>query len=200
MPYIKEAFDVFTLEQAKNVVLTDSPSNPNKFEQETKFLIDTVDAENIISKESIVLDYGCGMGRVSRELIRKFSCHVIGVDISTTMLNFAKSYVDNIEKFTPLISHTYPNSVDVCLCTFVLQHTENPKKEISNIFNVIKPNGYFILVNEHNRLVPTGVDSNNYVIWQDDKFNIFEEVESKFKKIKNIRYLNTNVDIIVYKK
>lgn len=200
MQYIKEAFDVVTLEQAKNVVLTDDPSNPDKFDKETKFLIDAIDNQNIITSESNILDFGCGMGRVSRELIKKFNCNVIGVDISTSMLNFAKSYVNNSVKFTPLIRHTTTNSIDICISTFVLQHTENPKKEISNIFNVVKPNGYFILLNEQHRFVPGSVDHNNYIIWKDDKFDIFGEVENKFKKIKSIPYMDTGIDIIFYKK
>jgi ubiquinone/menaquinone biosynthesis C-methylase UbiE len=200
MRYIKEVFDVVTLEQAKNVVLTDDPTNPNKFDQETKFLIDIINGQNIITPESNVLDFGCGMGRVSRELVKNFSCNVIGVDISTSMLNFAKSYVNNPAKFTPLIRYTTPNSVDICISTFVLQHTENPKREISNIFNVIKTNGYFILVNELHRFIPDSVDNNNYIIWKDDNFNIFEEVESKFKKTRSIPYMDTGIDIIVYQK
>ena len=200
MKYIKEAFDVVTLEQAKNVVLTDDPSNPNKFDQETKFLIDIINDQNIITPESNVLDFGCGMGRVSRELVKTFNCNVTGVDISTSMLNFAKSYVNNSAKFTPLIRHTIPNSIDVCISTFVLQHTENPKREIANIFNVVKTDGYFILLNEQYRFIPGDIDSNNYIVWKDDKFNIFEEIESKFKKIKSIPYMDTGIDIIVYKK
>ena len=200
MKYIKEVFDAVTLEQAKNVVLTDDPNNPNKFEQETKCFIDIINDQNIITPESVVLDFGCGMGRVSRELVKQFNCNVTGVDISVKMLNFAKSYVDNPAKFTPLIRHTTLNSIDVCISTFVLQHTENPKREIENIFNVVKPNGYFILLNEQHRFVPGDIDSNNYVVWKDDKFNIFEEVESKFKKIKSIPYMNTGKNVIVYRK
>ena len=200
MKYVKEVFDVVTIEQAKNVVLTDDPANPDKFDQETKFLIDIISNQNIINSESNVLDFGCGMGRVSRELVKTFNCNVIGVDISTSMLNFAKLYVNNPSKFTPLIRHTTPNSIDVCISTFVLQHTENPEKEIKNIFNVVKPDGYFILLNEHHRFVPNDIDSNNYVIWKDDQFNIFEAVEQKFKKIKSIPYMNTGKDVIIYKK
>ena len=32
-----------------------------------------------------VLDYGCGIGRIAKELILKTSCKVIGVDISESM-------------------------------------------------------------------------------------------------------------------
>jgi hypothetical protein len=74
MPYIKEVFDVTTFEHAKHVVLTSDPDNPMKFENETNFLIDTI-AEQMKTKmdeSSIVLDFGCGMGRVSKKLIERF--------------------------------------------------------------------------------------------------------------------------------
>lgn len=200
MPYIKEVFDVVTFEQAKHVVLTSDPSNPKKFENETNFFVDTVIKENVIDENSVVLDFGCGMGRISKRLIESTNCKIIGTDISDSMLTFAKIYVAKPSRFFPCNKHTEINSVDVVIATFVLQHTEKPKEEIENIVNVLKPGGYLILVNEPIRYVPSNVDSNRMIVWNDDGFNVFNELSNKLTKIKSVRYMNSNSDIIFYRK
>lgn len=201
MRYIKEVFDVTTLEYAKHVVLTSDPSNPYKFEKETQFLIDVISEQNFIAldEKSVVFDFGCGMGRVAKGLIDTFNCKVIGLDISPSMLAFAKTYT-NSNKFECTQEYSIAESADVGIAILSLQHTENPKKEIDNIVNVIKTDGIFILVNEHKRFVPSDIDKNNYVIWSDDGFDIFSYVESKLKLVKKVHYLNSDVQILFYKK
>lgn len=198
MPYIKEVFDVTTFEHAKHVVLTSDPDNPNKFENETNFLVDTINKQNIISSESNVLDFGCGMGRVSKKLIEKFDCNIIGVDISNSMLLFANIYVSKPRKFKTLSSYNMPNTIDVCISTFVLQHVQDPKTEIDIIYNNLRVGGYLVLVNENKRYVPSDVDSNRYIIWNDDGFDIFGEISSRFKKVNSVQYMNTETNVEFY--
>jgi SAM-dependent methyltransferase len=202
MPYIKEVFDVTTFEQAKHVVLTSDPDNPKKFENETNFLVNTIaeQMKTTMDESSIVLDFGCGMGRVAKELINKFNCKVIGLDISRSMLTFAKLYTANIKKFEGTHSYTTPDSVDVALSILALQHSENPAKEIDNIINVLKVGGTFILLNEPTRYVPSDVDSNRYVVWKDDGFDIFNYIEARLTKINNVPYISGKHDIIFYRK
>jgi SAM-dependent methyltransferase len=198
--YIKEAFDVTTFAQAKNVVLTDDPDNPNKFETETDFLVDTIKEHININEDSNVLDFGCGMGRVSKKLIDTFNCNVTGVDISDSMLTFARLYTANIKKFVASKECPQPNTMDVCMAILVLQHTENPKKEIDKICDSLKPGGYLVLVNEPHRMIPGGVE-NGFIKWSDDNFDVFGEIETRLFKVKSVEYINNNtVNIVFYKK
>jgi len=200
MPYIKEVFDVTTFEHAKHVVLTSDPDNPMKFENETNFLVDTIAEQNIIIKDSVVLDFGCGMGRVSKKLIEKFDCNIVGVDISNTMLTFANIYVSKPKKFKPTNMYNVPESIDVAISTFVLQHVQDPKAEIELIYTNLKVGGYLILVNENKRFVPSDVDANRYVVWNDDGFDIFGEINSRFKKVNSVRYMKTETNVEFYVK
>lgn len=200
MSYIKETFDPVSFDHAKHIVLTSDPNNPNKFEEETASLVDTLAKEITISENSNVLDFGCGMGRVSKELITRFNCNVTGVDISERMKTFAMLYISNPKKFKT-VEVIEQNVFDVCISAFVLQHTENPQKEIQRIFNALKEDGIFVLLNENVRLVPSGIDRQNYVIWNDDKFDVHAETEKHFKLIKSVPYEpNTQLNIIFYKK
>ena len=200
MPYIKEVFDVTTFEHAKHVVLTSDPDNPKKFDNETNFLINTIAEQNILNPGSTVLDFGCGMGRVSKNLIERFDCNVIGVDISDSMLTFANIYVSKPRKFKSMTSYTVPNTIDVAISTFVLQHVENPKTEIDIIYDTLKVGGYLILVNETKRYVPSDVDSNRYIVWNDDGFDVFGELSSRLNRINSVKYMSTDTDIIFYRK
>lgn len=195
--YIKEVFDVTTFDHAKHVVLTMDPNDNAKFERETNFLVNAV--KDIIKPEHTILDFGCGMGRVSKALIHNCVCNIIGVDISESMRIFARIYISNPSLFIDKPEHTEENSVDGALSVFVLQHTEDPAKEIKNIAKVVKPDGYFILLNEYERLVPSGVTRDNFIIWNDDKFDVFTEVEKYMTKEKEIPYLNTGKKIIIYR-
>ena len=202
MTYLNQAFEVHSLEQAKSVVLSPDSAQPNKFEIETNFLIDAVEQLTNIDNHSRVLDYGCGMGRISRELIKRFQCCVIGLDISSTMLYHARQYLIDCDrhKFTPTQNYTEPNSIDLVLAVLCLQHVQYPQQEIANIARVLRPNGQLILVNSRNRFVPLGVDRDNFVVWYDDGFDVHNEIELHLEKIKSIPYIDHNYDVVVYQK
>lgn len=199
MSYVHEVFEVFDLDKAKNVVLTDDPTDPRKFNRETALLIDTIKRQNIITDKSLVLDYGCGMGRVSRELIKTFGCEVLGLDPSPSMTFLAREYVGS-SRFHTLSQYTTPDSVDVVLCSFVLQHVEFPQKEIDNIKRVLKPGGTFILLNERTRFVPSDVDRDGYVVWKNDGFDVHAEVSNILNIVDVQPYTDDSHKIVFFHK
>jgi 2-polyprenyl-3-methyl-5-hydroxy-6-metoxy-1,4-benzoquinol methylase len=186
MNYIKQVFDATDLEVAKNICLSKDIRYPNKFEEETQFLINFIKEKKIINSKTRVADFGCGVGRISKEIIETFNCNIVGFDISTHMLLLADQYVENPDRFK---AQKYTkelvwkkNKFDLFLASFVLQHSEHPERDIDFIYNNLNDEGILILVNEPERLLPIDV-KDGYAVWYDDKINIPELVSKKFENL-----------------
>ena len=98
------------------------------------------------------LDFGCGVGRLSRPLAAKFD-QVTAVDISNSMLAEAKSANQHIDNIT-FIHNTEPNlhcipdsSVDFILSSKVLQHmrVHNQQEYLRDFCRILRPGGIMAL-------------------------------------------------------
>lgn len=194
--YIKQVFDTTDLEVAKNICLSKDVRYPNKFEEETEFLINFLKNRKIINSKIYFGDFGCGVGRVSKAILENFNCHIVGFDISTHMLLLAQQYLKHNDKFkTQKYKKDYKwngRKFDVFLASFVLQHSEHPKEDIDFIFDNLKTNGVLVLVNEKERLVPVDIQD-GYAVWYDDKINITNLISKKFKSMGYFNYYNRDV-------
>ncbi|MBD3244672.1 MAG: methyltransferase domain-containing protein [Candidatus Moranbacteria bacterium] len=100
--------------------------------------------KNLIHKDSIILDAGCG----EKGLIESFNGQaklIIGVDVDKKELRKNKIAQKKIAadlKAIPLKN----NSLDLVVCEFVLEHLNNPKPVIKEIFRVLKPGGGFVFI------------------------------------------------------
>jgi 2-polyprenyl-3-methyl-5-hydroxy-6-metoxy-1,4-benzoquinol methylase len=196
MNYIKQVFDATDLEVAKNICLSKDIRYPNKFEEETQFLINFIKEKKIINSKTRVADFGCGVGRISKEIIETFNCNIVGFDISTHMLLLADQYVENPDRFK---AQKYTkefvwkkNKFDLFLASFVLQHSEHPERDIDFIYNNLNDEGILILVNEPERLLPIDV-KDGYAVWYDDKINITELVSNKFRNLGYFDYYKRDI-------
>lgn len=95
------------------------------------------------------LDFGCGVGRVTRAFMDYFSSG-IGVDVSATMVNFAKSYSALDERSAHYVVSTKDSldmirsaSMDFVYSHIVLQHMPASKQLsiIDEFLRVLKPGG-----------------------------------------------------------
>lgn len=92
-----------------------------------------------------VLDYGCGNGWLSIDLVRAGAAEVCGIDISKELIEIARNLAEtkglsekiHFEKM-PGENITFPdNSFDLILGSAILHHTEI-ERAITNIFRVLK--------------------------------------------------------------
>ena len=176
--YNPKIFDVEDLEAAQDIILTPEVglTTADRWEAETPYLLSLMKDFNL-NKDSLVVDYGCGIGRLSKEIIAQNDCHVVGVDISMNMRSLSHIYV-NSDKFAPISKDFLPllqDSVDAVLAVWVLQHTFNLDEEISNIKKILKPGGKLFVVNEKLRCIPTDKG------WMNDGKDIFISLQSNFK-------------------
>lgn len=68
------------------------------------------------------LDYGCGVGRIAKELLElRDDVDILGVDASEFQLAHASKYVAN-PRFRPMLPHHLNRRVDFAYSIYVLQH------------------------------------------------------------------------------
>ncbi len=87
------------------------------------------------------MDYGCGTG-ISIELVKKLCKRVYAYDISEKMLELAKKKHPDV---TFLSEYNLNESFDLVTCITVLQDSEEPEKDLKNIYQTLHPNGLLIV-------------------------------------------------------
>ena len=183
--YNPKIFDVKTVEDAKKITFlpTDETNSKERWEKETSFLKEDIGVFfKDLTKESVVVDFGCGIGRVSKEIIEKIGCRVIGVDISASMRELAKEYVksDNFEVITPAQLREKVLDglrVDGIISIWVLQHSSDPFSDVSLLKATLKENGLVYVLNNKVTAVPTNKG------WVNNGVNISALLEFHFSSL-----------------
>ena len=187
--YNPAVFDVEDMEAAKKIILTYEKdlTVEQRWENEAPYLMTLMDELNI-TKDSLVLDHGTGIGRLAKPIIEKYGCKVVGTDISMNMRALANIYVNNHNFFSlsPQCSDILYGKVDVAISVWVLQHCLNLEYEIENLKKILKPGAKLFVVNERNRMVPTDQG------WMNDSKDIFMALQGNFETEK-IEMLDANV-------
>ena len=111
--------------------------------------------------DDILLDFGCGIGRMAKELIGRTGCRVVGVDISAEMRRHAIDYVAT-DRFSVMSSEEFDRAAVDRSVSFtgaysiiVLQHVLDPWSELQCIAATCKAQAPFFVYNCANRCVPS---------------------------------------------
>jgi ubiquinone/menaquinone biosynthesis C-methylase UbiE len=175
--YYPDVFsNVTDLEHAKQLTVTKEKdlTSEERWKVETKFAIDTFLKFVYLNKNSRVLDYGCGVGRLSKALIDRVDCSIVGVDISPRMRSLAMEYVNQscFEACSSEELRTSVMSFDCAIAAWVLQHCAVPSMDIDLLAEVLKPKAHLLVLNSFSRTVPIKVPSDDTLCWMDDGINI----------------------------
>jgi cyclopropane fatty-acyl-phospholipid synthase-like methyltransferase len=81
--YFPAVFDVADMQRAKEIILTQEgpgADTETRWAEETPYVLELIREAFELQSEMVVLDYGCGIGRMARAMIEATGCSVIGVD------------------------------------------------------------------------------------------------------------------------
>ncbi|MBW1894158.1 MAG: class I SAM-dependent methyltransferase [Deltaproteobacteria bacterium] len=111
------------------------------------------EALKLIGKGDVLLDVGCGRGRIS-DLVKDRFNQIIGLDISLTGLSLASKKMTAIQ--SNLNQAAIPlkdQSVDAVVCLDVIEHLFDPLHLVEEAGRVLKDNGEFILSTPNTRFI-----------------------------------------------
>jgi cyclopropane fatty-acyl-phospholipid synthase-like methyltransferase len=184
--YHPEIFNYANIDDAKSIILTDegSVATEQRWQTETPYLREQLLSWCNISNHAQILDFGCGIGRMSRELIEHTDSSLWGVDISPTMRQHALNYVDS-ERFTALSPSALDAAVsvgmrfDLAMSVWVLQHCPDLPKEILRLAQALRPGGVLFVVDMHHRAIPTHDEG-----WINDGVSVHQALLKQFELVK----------------
>ena len=162
---LKQNWDEFGKTDPLWAIMTNPGKSQNRWEIEEFFATGTGEVARVIKyirsltiftpplgwgrKGKTVLDFGCGVGRVTQAFVPYFQT-VYGVDIAPSMIRLAKKYAKTRKKDIKYFVNTKNNlklfpdkKFDFVYCNIVLQHMQPmfAKEYIKEFLRVIKPGG-----------------------------------------------------------
>jgi|HubBroStandDraft_6_1064221.scaffolds.fasta_scaffold977435_2 SAM-dependent methyltransferase len=161
LTFAPEIFDVSDIASAKRIILTPNGSTTEeRWVRETPYLADLIGKALGITTASLILDYGCGIGRLSKALIERFQCRIVGVDISPSMMTLSHVYVQSDKFFScsgAMLSTMVERGVrfDGAFSVWVLQHSPWPDQDIALIKRALSRRSSCFVLNSKGRYVPT---------------------------------------------
>ncbi|MBD5781379.1 class I SAM-dependent methyltransferase [Pelagicoccus sp. NFK12] len=152
---VSSSWDSLAQSDAMGAVLTGKEWNESEFyasgERQVEVILKLLESQGISLATNAALDFGCGLGRLSFALCKRFES-VTGIDISKEMIKRATSSPLNPENLKLIQSERNDlrfieeNSQDFVLSLIVLQHipTRIAKAYIGEFLRVTKPGGIIV--------------------------------------------------------
>lgn len=189
--YYPEIFDAPDLTSAKEIILT--PEGPgadteSRWAVETPYVLELITNALGLTPEMVVLDYGCGIGRMAKAMIDASGCSVIGIDISPNMRAMASDYVQS-DRFLAVSPQQFDMmvgaglQVDAAISIWVLQHCYAPADDIERIRGGLTVDGRAFILNMPKRAVPAVLDqadSATDFIWASDGIDVASLLRESF--------------------
>lgn len=97
-----------------------------------------------------VLDIGCGDGKISAKIASEVkNGHVVGIDISPTMIEFAQSHFSNQTNLSfeqmDAAKIDLKDRFDMAVSFSAMHWVKDQPRAIQGIFESLKPNGHFLM-------------------------------------------------------
>lgn len=173
----------FELARHTVVGAINSLSCDERWIQETPLFADAI-IRRLSASDVRILDYGCGVGRMSKEILsRNPEYSLVGVDSSPVQLKHAENYVAD-KRFAAVVPHELTGEFDVAFSLYVLQHVRavDLRQTIERIHAHLRPDGLFIQCCSKRRMSVR----NDHGVFFDDRFlgvDIDREIERLFTPV-----------------
>jgi len=191
---INNPFLVRNISDAKKVILTPFAffSSDDRWESETEYELSEL--RKHIRDYYIICDFGIGIGRISKEILREFqNVNIVGIDSSPQMLNLCKQRIDSIyyDRLQLLLFKKVQTvktaSIDFAFSIYTLQHipTNLFERALMELRRVIKPEGLLYLLNMYDRCVIDGGKKKQYF---DDGIRQLDVISKYFEEVQDVKY------------
>ena len=185
LTYNPSVFHVNDIPQAMSIIMTpEGSTTADRWEKETPYMADLIAEQFAITEHSLLLDYGCGIGRMSHELIKRHNCRIVGIDISPSMRALSIIYT-RTNRFMSCSQEMLDGLVargmrfDAALSIWVLQHCATPAEDVARIKSAIKPGGDLFVANGNLRSVPTAEQG-----WVNDGLDVKAMLAGEFETVR----------------
>lgn len=187
--YNPGVFRVPNQDAARRIILTPEPgaTTEDRWVRETPYVAGLAVAQLTPSADSLVIDFGCGIGRLAKELIARTGCTVLGVDISPEMRGLAPAYVQS-DRFSVVSPEVFDEMIarglraDAAFSVWVLQHVLSLPNAMRRLRGVIRPGGRLFVVNDLERIVPV-VPQEGLRTWASDGLDIKVALAEAFRPL-----------------
>ena len=188
--YYPEVFNPVSIPDARKIILTseDDLTTDERWELETPYLIELMEKNYNFHSKSVVLDFGCGIGRLSKPLLTKYpGMRIVGVDFAPNMRALGAYNCQNNDFciIAPGMLDLFEETFDYVIGVWIFQHLLYPKIDIEMIHKAMKPGAKLFAVNNHHRSIPTREND-----WVNDEISIknlldetFPGTEPSFEKL-----------------
>jgi SAM-dependent methyltransferase len=192
--YYPEIFDVVDIQHAKQTILTDEgpgASTEARWAIETPYVMELLNPALGLQADTVVLDYGCGIGRMSKAMIEASGCSVVGVDTSPAMRRLAGEYVTS-DRFVAVSPHLFDRMVGsglrvhAAIAVWVLQHCFAPADDLARIRRALVADGKAFVLNMPKRAVPAvldDVEAGRRFTWAQDKIDVAALLRTEFRVV-----------------
>lgn len=176
--------EVLSLEQARSVILTEEGGQTptERWEIETPYMADLICEKLRPQRGDLVLDYGCGVGRLSRAVRERADVGIWGVDISLNMRAMSQTYVKSsafLASDPSMLDMARPQ-FKMAFAVWVLQHCHPLQANIDLLARSLTPGGLLFVANNAHRALPIGNG-----LWGNDGLDVKAELTQTFELLEH---------------